>query len=127
MLPQDLGFAGPGDADLDFDVDNLTITALIVGDEDVAVDLAGGLGSWSQPNEGPVAAVPAASDLIERVSVEVTVGLPLSLDVAYRKRYVAILRKWEVEGTLLRLLGTPDRPSTLMEDAEIWLVVPRSK
>jgi hypothetical protein len=125
--PQQMGFASPGDLDLDFDVDNLTIFNLVVLDDELSFEIRGGFGSWSKYHDEPVAEVPASEDLVEEVTGSVIVGLPTDNERSeYRDWYVGRLRHWESRGTQLRLLSSPGRPSTLMEDQENWVVIPRS-
>lgn len=125
--PQEFGFAAPGESDLDFDVDNLTLTSLVVLDEELCFELRGGVGAWAQSGDVPVAEVPAAEELVNDVTCEVALELPLSLGTTYREWYLARLRRWEDDQTLLRLVSAPGRPSTLMEDTDSWVVIPRAR
>jgi hypothetical protein len=128
ISPKEMGVASPGDGDLDLDCDNLVISGLLVLDNELSLELSGGIGAWSRPGEPPVAVVPAVADLIENVRGCLVVELPGDdTSRAYRERYIETLRQWEADATPLRLLGAPGRAGVLMEDALKWVVIPRSQ
>jgi hypothetical protein len=125
--PQDFGFAHPGDPDLDIDIDNLTLFGLLILDTEVSFQLHGGVGLWSMPDESPIPAGPDPKDWLERASGTITVGFPPSIPAYAREWYLSRLRRWETLSTPLRMLSSPGRSSTLMEDNETWVMIPRSK
>lgn len=101
LTPQIYGCASPTDDDLDIDISHLTIRRVVDCEDAVSFELHGAIGSVRL--------------LLDKPSSD-----------SSRKRYLPRLQYWESHHTSLQLIGSPRRPSTLMEDdVEEWIPIPR--
>jgi hypothetical protein len=115
--------AQPGDPDLDFDCDNVTITAVVVADRQVIVGLEGGFGWW-RCKDGTIAKFEPGDDNAFVQGGEITMTLEYGTDEWFA-RYVGVLEEWRDSATPLRIVQAPGRPSAIIEDRERWLPIPR--
>lgn len=115
--------ARPGDEDLDFDCDGLTINGVVTLGSEVIVSFApGGFGRFESTEGVDCVMVPGDpnSGLAE-------LGLVFGTHDADVIRFsVEVLEDWQSRQVPLRLCCAPGKPSTISEDETRWLVIPRS-
>lgn len=112
----------PGDPDLDLDVDGATLVSVVPMGHEVWMKLAGGFGQWG--GESPWEALPG-SDESDETEIQIQVGYLEPPEWLFRQ-LVSQLEKWRDAATPLRLCCAPGRYSTLIEDSDSWVPLPRS-
>lgn len=116
--------AQPGDPDLDFDCDNVTIVAVVVHGRTIVTGFSGGFGWW-RCKDGTIARFEPGDPNAGLTDGEITTTLNHIDDEAF-DRYVAQLEEWRDRAAPLRMVCAPGRPSMIIEDREKWLPVPRA-
>jgi len=118
--------AKPGDADLDFDVDGITVTAVIRDDGGVLFRLAGGHGYYTDA-AGQMRYRHPGDPTAHLRGVDILIRFPGLTPDAFAA-YVARLEMWRDLGTLLRMCAAPGRTSTLGENGTDRVVlIPRRR
>lgn len=118
--------AKPGDPDLDYDLDGVTITAVIAADEprELLVRTIGGYGWWIDTATGErVDFPPGDPDACVRDG-EMGACMPTMPGWLWR-RYVATLERWRDQATPLRIVSAPGRATLLIEGPSKFLPWPR--
>jgi hypothetical protein len=116
-------YAQPGDLDLDLDIDGVTITAVVVEGREILLRITGGFGSWVN-TDGGIDTFEPGEDGVEEG--ECRMRLPDMTDEGF-DAYVARLYRWRDGSIPLRLVGSPNRMFTLIEDRKTWLPMPRPR
>lgn len=108
--------AQPGDPDLDCDIHDVTLTAVVALNEEreVLIRAVGGSGRWNGVQVAEVA------------SLDYRCRLPDTPDDWWR-RYIGQLEEWRDTGTLLRMCCAPGRVTSLVETRTRFLLLPRRR
>lgn len=118
--------AQPGAADLDFDVDGLTITAVVstAVERMIVPRLVDGYGWW-RCGDGAVETFLPGDDPQARVAaVEAHICYPMMPPILFAQ-LVTRLEGWRDAGTPLRMCAAPGKATTLIEDLDRWVALPR--
>lgn len=104
----------PGDADLDFDVSGLVVTAVVpTAEQELLVRLAGGRGRFG-----------GDPDPVSNVSSDVRAyffGTPAEMFAAFVTR----LQRWRDTRAPIRMCAAPDRLMVLIDNEGHFLPIPR--
>jgi hypothetical protein len=114
----------PGDPDIDLDVDNITLTAVVRIDHEFLVRAVGGFGWWHTAS-GAVARFEPGDPESSVTEVNLRVGLP-DMSPAGLDRYEERLCRWRDGAVPLRLISAPTRMASLIADRDDWLPLPRT-
>ncbi len=100
----------PGDADLDLDLFDLRLTAVVRADDRFLLQTRGGTGSYT--NDGRLVGTDQwpVADITLSFAMTDPPGNEGATDMAYD-----VLLEWRDRGTGLRLIGAPGRQNVLFE------------
>jgi hypothetical protein len=119
--------AVPGDPDLDLDIDGVTITSVIALGCEILISAKGGFGSWVDA-DGEVSVFPPGDESSGITDVEIAVGWHDSEKTrVYVKAMTTLLCRWRDQEVPLHMCCAPGKMSSLIEDANIWVPLPRSE
>lgn len=111
-------FAGPDSDDLCCDlIDTVVQSVISFSDNEIMVTLTGGRGLLTVDGE------PCQWESMK--SIELTGGFTEHEGNAHVMNLMTeVLEEWRRSGTKLRLLSSPTKITTLVEDADNWLPIP---
>lgn len=109
----------PGDPTMDCDIEGIVVTSVVVADDDqeILMHLRGGHGQWAD-TPGEMVDIPEVTDGDVRARF---VDMPEHL----WRRLVAQLERWRDAGTPLWFGSAPGKISTLIEDPDHYVFLPR--
>lgn len=114
----------PGDADLTFDVDGLSLDSVVVYERDVMLALSDGFGWWIDADGHAAAFAPATEDArVNSVNLRYDFA---GMDDEFFRLVLDKLELWRRDRVLVRVLSAPERVITLMRDVNDWLPFGRS-
>jgi hypothetical protein len=115
--------AKPGDPDLDLDIDGVTVTAVVVVGHELMVRTTGGWGTWISTDGTRFTAEPADPDSCV-VEGQFNVAYPQYPKSAAEQ--AVHLEAWRDTATPLRICGAPGKLTTIIENNDRWIMLPRS-
>lgn len=118
--------AFPGDPDLDFDIDRLTLTAVIsdTTTHEILVRGTGGHGTMTDTATGKTITFTPDDPDTHLDETTFAARFPHA-DTTMFNRYVAVLEQWRDAATPLHVCAAPGRQTTLIENTDNWLPFPR--
>lgn len=118
-------YAQPGDSDLDIDIDGITLTAVVVDEQEILLRGEGGFGEFlSTQGERALFRPGEADEGVEEM--EAHLYFPAVPSRLFDK-LVDRLEDWRDRAVPLRLCGAPGRMFTLIENEARWLPLPRAQ
>jgi hypothetical protein len=111
----------PGDPDLGFDVDGITISSIIHLGDDIILTLKDGFGWWNNTDGTRFVADPGDPNS-RVVDVEVTFGYHDAPELV--AKIAQKLEEWRTTGALLHMVWAPGRMGSLIFDNKTWLPIP---
>lgn len=114
--------AKPGDPDLDFDIDGLTITSVVRDGNHILVGGRGGFGRWRNA-QGIYNAAPGDTGAH---LTEFTLAVGYANDDLADRVYNTFV-DWRDRAVPLRMTGAPGKVSAIIEDADHWLPIVRAR
>lgn len=117
--------AKPGDDDLDLDLDGVSVVAVVVLGREVLVRVEGGFGRFVT-TDGTEALMPPGDPRTGVEFGELVLVLEAMSEEGFAA-YLARLEEWRARSVPLRLCSAPGRMTTLIEDASVWLPMPRRR
>jgi hypothetical protein len=122
---RDKRFAQPGDSDLDFDVDGITLVSVLTLGREIMLQFEGGFGTWK--NEGDVDSfVAQPGDPTSGIAeVHVTMSWP-TLPQDDFDQMLERLEEWRRAATPLRMCSAQGRLASIIEDNSKFLFIPRN-
>jgi hypothetical protein len=117
--------AQPGDDDLTFDVDGLSLDNIVICGRDMIIKLSNGFGWWINPDGEVATFTPGAED--SRVTdVEFTFDFS-DWEEPYFDHLVNKLETWRRDQVMVRMLCAPERICTLVHDKNDWLPLAKTR
>lgn len=122
MHIKDNRFSQPGDEDLTCDIDNVTLTAVVVLGRQIEIGFRDGFGQWICADGTVAVFEPGDSDAkVTEGSISVQLD---TMDDATFTSYADRLIEWRDRAVPLRICIAPGRPGSIIEDTKTWLPFP---
>lgn len=117
-------YAEPGDPDLDFDVDGVTLVSVVVQDREILFRAEGGFGEWTNI-EGERTVFEPGAEHGGVHEIEGRLWFPNAKQSMF-DLVVERMERWRDNAVPLRMCGAPGKLFTLIEDNDSFLLLPRN-